>query len=107
MWTIILSVGASSLYLALYAPFLVFTSAKLKIMRGGKVLARPGCLCLFLLNTVLLRTNLEMAQHQATEAARDKSENTLELFSECHEIESCLNDYLQIHLGWVTLIAYN
>ena len=99
MVTIILRVGASSLYLALNAPFLVFTSARLKSMRGGKVLARLGCLCLFPLNTVLLQTNLEMAQHRATEAARDKSDNTLELFTEYQEIGSCLNEYLQIQLG--------
>ena len=38
--TIILPVFASSLYLALYAPFLVFTTKKLKDMRGGKLMAR-------------------------------------------------------------------
>ena len=102
--TIILPVFASSLYLALYAPFLVFTCARLKVMKGGKVMARLGCLLLFLLNTVLLQTNLEMAEHRATEAARDKSENTLELYTECHEFESCLYEYLQIQLGCVLLI---
>ena len=97
--TIILPVFASSLYLALYAPFLVFTSKKLKDMRGGKLMARFGCLTFFLLNTVILETNLEMAEHRATEAARDKSEQTLELYTECQEMESCLNEYLQISLG--------
>ena len=99
MVTIILRVGASSLYLALYAPFFVFPSPRLKTMKGGKVLARLGCLCLFLLNTVLLQTNLEMAKHRATEAAREASENTLELFAEYQEIGNCLNDYLQIQIG--------
>ena len=90
---------ASSLYLALYAPFLVFTSARLKGMKGGKVIARLGCFLLFPLNTVLLQTNLEMAEHRAIEAARDKSDDTFELYMECQEFESCLYEYLQIQLG--------
>ena len=100
--TIVLPVVARSLYLALYAPFLVFTSERLKNMKGGKLMARFGCLFFFLLNTVILQTNLEMAEHRATEAARDKSERTLELYMECREIESCLNEYLQIQLGCVS-----
>ena len=99
--TIVLPVVARSLYLALYAPFLVFTSQRLMNMKGGKLMARLGCLFFFPLNTVILQTNLEMAQHRATEAARDQSEHTLELYTECQEMESCLNEYLQISLGSV------
>ena len=68
-------------------------------MRGGRVVAALGCLLLSPLNTVVLKTNLEMTQQAAIEAARDKSDKTLDLFQECEVIEATLQEYLQIELG--------
>ena len=99
MGTIIVPILASSLNLAFTQPFLVFTSTRLRAMRRGRVMAALGCLLLSPLNTVVLKTNLEMTQQRAIEAARDLSDNTLELFEDCDVIEEKLQEYLQIELG--------
>ena len=63
------------------------------------MVAALGCLLLSPLNTVVLKTNLEMTQQTAIEAARDLSDNTLDLFQECEVIEATLQEYYQIELG--------
>ena len=97
--TEIVPILASSLHLALTQPFLVFNSTRLRAMRGGRVVAALGCLLLSPLNTVVLKTSLEMTQQAAIEAARDQSDKTLDLFQECDVIEATLQEYLQIELG--------
>ena len=99
MGTIIVPILVSSLYLALTQPFLVFTSTRLRAMRGGRVLAALGCLLLSPFNIVVLKTNLEMTEQTAIEAARDLSGNTLDLFQECDLIEAKIQEYLQIEQG--------
>ena len=42
---------------------------------------------------------VSMTQQRAIEAARDLSDNTLELFEDCDVIEAKLQEYLQIELG--------
>ena len=97
--SIIVPILASSINLALTQPFLVFTSTRLRAMRGGRVVAALGCLLLSPLNTVVLKTNLEKTEQRAIEAARDQSDITLDLFQECHVIASNLHKYHQVELG--------
>ena len=99
MGTIIVPILLSSLHLALTKPFLVFNSTRLRAMRGGRVVAALGCLLLSPLNTVVLKTNLEITQQRAIEAARDLSDKTLDLFQDCEDMETKLQEYLQIKLG--------
>ena len=51
------------------------------------------------LNTVILKTNLEMTQQRAVEAARAFSTDTLALYNQCDEIEATLHEYMQIEFG--------
>ena len=99
MGTIIVPILASSLNLALTQPFLVFTSTRLRAMRGGRMVAALGCLLLSPLNTVVLKTNLEITEQRAIEAARDQSDSTCNLLQDCEVIEEKLLEYLQIELG--------
>ena len=99
MMTVIIPIFVSSVNLGLTKPFLVFTSARLKAIRGGQALAALGCLILAPLNTVILMTNLETTQHQAVEAARALSTDTLALYNQCDEIEATLHEYMQIEFG--------
>ena len=99
MMTVIIPIVVSSVNLGLTKPFLVFTSARLKAIRGGRALAALGCLILAPLNTVILKTNLETTQHRAVEAARALSTDTLALYNQCDKIEATLHEYMQIEFG--------
>ena len=95
--TIIIPIIMSSLNLAITQPFLVFPG--LKATRGGRALAGLGCLVLSPLNTVILKTHLEMTQQRAIDAARGLAPDTLDLYNQCDLIEAKLKEYLQIEIG--------
>ena len=97
MVTIIIPIITSSLYLAISQPFLIFP--RLTATRGGRALAALGCLVLSPLNTVILKTRLEMTQQRAIEAARVLGADTLDLYNQCNVIEAKLQEYLQIDIG--------
>ena len=99
MATIIVPILLSSVHLALTKPFLVFNSARLRAIRGGRALAALGCLVLSPLNTVILKTRLEMTQQRAIEAARVLGADTLDLYNQCDVIEAKLQEYLQMEIG--------
>ena len=81
MVTIFIPIMISSLNLAITQPFLVFP--RLRATRGGRALAALGCLVLSPLNTVILKTRLEMTQQRAIEAARVLGADTLDLYNQC------------------------
>ena len=97
MVTIIIPIIISSLNLAITEPFLVFP--RLRATRGGRALAALGCLVLSPLNTVILKTRLEMTQQRAIEAARVLGADTLDLYNQCEVIEEKIQEYLQIEIG--------
>ena len=97
MVTIIIPIIISSLNLALTQPFLVFPG--LRATRGGRALAALGCLVLSPLNTVILKTRLEMTQERAIEAARVLGADTLDLYNQCNVLEAKVQEYLQIEIG--------
>ena len=99
MATIIVPILLSSVHLALTQPFLVFNCARLRAIRGGRALAALGCLLLSPLNTVVLKTNLDITKQDAIEAARRMSPDTVDLFHECDLIKDGLQKYLQLELG--------
>ena len=97
MVTIIIPIVLSSLNLAITQPFLVFP--RLRATRGGRALAALGCLVLSPLNTVILKTRLEMTQQQAIEAARVLGADTMDLYNQCDVIEAKVQEYLLIEIG--------
>ena len=99
MVTIIIPIVISSINLGLTKPTLIFPSVRLRAIKGGRALAALGCLILAPLNTVILKTNLEMAQQRAVEAARAHRTDTLVLYNQCDEIIATLHEYMQIEFG--------
>ena len=97
--TIIVPIFLSGAHLALTRPFLVFDSARLRAIRGGRVLAALGCLVLSPLNKVVLQTRLEIKKQEAIDSARVLGDNTLDLFKKCDVIEAKLLEYLQHEMG--------
>merc|ERR1711884_568158 len=72
---------------------------RLRNTRGGQALAALGCLVLSPLNTVILKTRLEMTQQRAIEAARVLGADTLDLYNQCDVIEAKLQQFLQMEIG--------
>ena len=99
MGTIIVPIFLSSVHLALTQPFLVFSCARLRAIRWGRTLAALGCLLLSPLNTVVLKTNLDITKQDAIEAARHMSPDTVDLFNKCDLIEDSIQKYLTLELG--------
>ena len=99
MATIIVPILLSSVHLALTQPFVVFSCARLRAIRGGRALAALGCLLLSPLNTVVLKTNLDITKQDAIEAARRMSPDTVDIFDQCDLFEDTLQKYLQLELG--------
>ena len=107
MGTIIVPMLLSSVHLAVTQPFHVFSCARLRAIRGGRALAALGCLLLSPLNTVVLKTNLDISRQDAIEAARRMSPDTVDLFNECDLIEYTLQKYLQLKLGMSEFLTQN
>ena len=107
MWTIIVPMLLSSVHLALTQPFHVFSSTRLRAIKGGRTLAALGCLLLSPLNTVVLKINLDISRQDAIEAARRMSPDTVDLFNECDLIEYTLQKYLQLKLGMSEFLTQN
>ena len=99
MGTVIVPIFLSSMHLALTQPFLVFSCARLRAIRWGRTLAALGCLLLSPLNTVVLKTNLDITKQDAIEAARRMSPDTVDIFDQCDLIEDTIQQYLQLELG--------